>query len=1041
MPEAKPSKRPLQVFFSYAHEDEDLRDELAIQLDILERQGDIATWHDRRIEPGGEWAVKIAENLEAADLILLLVSADFLASDYIQNIELPHALERQQNNTAQVIPIILRDCLWRQSAFAQLQALPIDGKPITTWPDRDTAWLNVTESILRIAQEQRKHLPNKPELLQSIWNVPYQQNPYFTGRKALLETLHQALTTVHTTALTQAITGLGGIGKTQTALEYAYRYRKDYRIIWWLRAEEPATLAADYAQLAIEFNLPEQKATEQALQIQAVRNWLEQHTGWLLIFDNAEEQDDMDPYVPQIGNGHVIITSRNPIWDGLGTTLSVDVMQSEEALAFLAKRIEDSDSKAAATLAETLGYLPLALEQAAAYTRENCISLAQYQALFQKHHAQLLQHHRLATQYPATVATTWELAFQEVQKTAPAAADLLNLCAFLAPDAIFLDMIIEGATYLPKRLAQTITDPLALNQLVRPLLRYALVQREGHTLILHRLVQRVLRDRLNTTTQCCWAECAVQIVNQAFPYPEFSNWSRCEQLLSHARICAKWIEEWKFISEEAERLLHKMGVYLHDHEAYMYAEQFYQHLLHILEDMFEAEDPFVATSLNDLALHCKNQGQYAQAEPLYQRALGIQEKALGPEHPNVAQILNNLAELYHAQDQYAQAEPLYQRALNIHEKILGPEHPDVATSLNGLARLYHAQDQYAQAEPLYQRALDIHEKILGPEHPDLATDLNNLAELYCAQGQYAQAEPLFQRALAINEKALGPEHPDLAQSFNNLAKLYHVQDQYVQAEPLYQRALDIHEKTLGPKHWNVATSLSKLAMLYLAQGQYAQAEPLFQRALDIREKALGPKHPDLDTSLDSLAALYSAQGQYAQAEPLLQRILHIRETTLGPEHLDVASRLDSLAVVYLFQDQYAQAEPLFQRALDIREKALGPEHPDVDTSLNGLAKLYYAQGQYAQAELLLQRILHIREKTLGPEHLDVATGLNGLAVLYYAQGQYAQAEPLFQRALDISEKALGSEHPDVATIRKNLARAKPYFQRMLTTLKKILGRA
>ena len=144
---------------------------------------------------------------------------------------------------------------------------------------------------------------DKPKPGLPIWNVPYGRNPYFTGREALLEALHQKLTTEHTTTLTQAITGLGGIGKTQTAIEYAYRRRKDYRIIWWLRAEELTTLAADYAQLAINLNLPEQEATEQAIQIQVVRNWLEQHMGWLLVFDNAEERHHIRPYIPQIGQG------------------------------------------------------------------------------------------------------------------------------------------------------------------------------------------------------------------------------------------------------------------------------------------------------------------------------------------------------------------------------------------------------------------------------------------------------------------------------------------------------------------------------------------------------------------------------------------------------------------------------------------------------------------------------------------------------------------------------------------------------------------
>ena len=445
MPDGKPSKRPLQVFFSYAHEDEKLRDELAKQLDILERQGNIATWHDRRIEPGEEWAGKIAENLEAADLILLLVSADFLASDYIQDVELQHALKRHQNNTARVVPIILRDCLWQQGTFAQLQVLPTDGHPVTgdQWHNRDKAWFDVAKGILRIAQEQSEYIPKKPESPQPIWNVPYRRNFYFTGREALLRALHQKLTTEHTTTLTQAITGLGGIGKTQTAIEYAYRHREDYRIIWWLRAEELTTLAADYAQLASQLDLPEHEATEQAIQIQAVRNWLERHTGWLLIFDNAEERHHIRLYVPQIGHGQVLITSRNPIWDGLGTTLPVEVMKPEEALAFLAKRTHDPDPQAAATLAETLGYLPLALEQAAAYIRNTSSSLSRYQALFQKHHTQTVATRSSIHGISGHRSHHLGLPSRRVQETSPAAADFLNLCAFLAPEAIFLDINTE----------------------------------------------------------------------------------------------------------------------------------------------------------------------------------------------------------------------------------------------------------------------------------------------------------------------------------------------------------------------------------------------------------------------------------------------------------------------------------------------------------------------------------------------------------------------------------------------------------------------
>ena len=880
MSDAKPYKRPLRIFFSYAHEDEELRDELAKQLDILERQGNIATWHDRRIEPGEEWAGKIAENLKAAELILLLVSADFLASDYIQDVELQHALERHQNNTARVVPIILRDCLWQQGALAQLQVLPTDGHPVTgdQWHNRDEAWLDVAKGILRIAQEYGEHIPKKPESPQPIWNVPYGKNPYFTGREALLEALHRKLTTEHTTTLTQAITGLGGIGKTQTAIEYAYRHREDYRIIWWLRAEELTTLAADYAQLAIQLNLPEHEATEQAIQIQAVRNWLERNTSWLLIFDNVEERHEIRPYVPQIGHGQVLITSRNPIWDGLGTTLPVEVMKPEEALAFLAKRTHDPDPQAAATLAETLGYLPLALEQAAAYIRENSISLNQYQTLFQKHHAQLLQHSHLATEYPDTVATTWEVSFQKVQKTAPAAADLLNLCAFLASEAIFLDMITEGAAYVPKRLAKTITDPLTLNQLINPLLHYSLLQREGNTLTLHRLVQSVLRDRLNPTMQRRWAERAVQIINQAFPEPEFTTWSRCEQLLPHAQICTRWIQKWGLNSEEAGQLLSKMGIYLYHRAA------------------------------------------YTEAEPLYQQAQAIQEKVLGPNHPDLATTLNNLARLYAAQGRYTEAEPLYQQTLGITEKALGLDHPDLAITLDNLAQVYTVQGRYAEAEPLYKQAQAIKEKALGLDHPSLATTLNNLAHLYTAQGRYAKAEPLYQQAQAIYEKALGPDHPELAITLHNLARLYATQGRYAEAEPLFQQTQAIEEKALGLDHPSLAITLNNLARLYAAQGRYAEAEPLYQQARAITEKALGPDHPDLATTLNNLAQLYTGQGRYAEAEPLYQQDWAITEKALGPDHLNLATTLENYATLLHKTDRDTEAANLETRAQAIRAR-------------------------------------------------------------------------------------------------------------------------
>ncbi len=482
---------------------------------------------------------------------------------------------------------------------------------------------------------------------------------------------------------------------------------------------------------------------------------------------------------------------------------------------------------------------------------------------------------------------------------------------------------------------------------------------------------------------------------------------------------------------------------------YALAEPLYRRSLAIWEKVLGPEHSDVALGLNNLAGLYQDQGRYAEAEPLFKRSLAIRGNTLGPEHPDVAQSLNNLALLYNKQGQYAIAEPLHRRSLAIMEKTFGAEHPNVAVSLNNLALLYDRQGQYALAEPLYQRSLAIREKSLGPEHPDVAVSLNNLAELYRTQGQYVLAEPLYQRSLAITEKVFGPEHPDVALRLHNLAGFYVEKGKYAQAEPAYRRSLAIWEKALGSEHPRVALSLNSLALLYSNQGQYALAEPLYQRSLAIREKSLGPEHPDVAVSLNNLAELYRTQGQYVLAEPLYQRSLAITEKVFGHEHPDVAVSLNNLALLYSNQGQYALAEPLYRRSLAIREKSLGSEHPDVANSLINLAENYRDQGQNAQAEPFLKRSLAIMEKSLGPEHPNVGVSLNSLALLYSNQGQYALAEPLFNRSLAIGEKALGPEHPNVATSLNNLADlyrnqgqyalAEPLFNRSLAIGEKALG--
>ena len=242
----------LEVFFSYAHADEEWRDKPEKHLGSLKRQRRILTWHDRKILPGGEWAPEIGVHLSSADIILLLISSDFISSEYCWSVELKQAIRRHEAGDARVIPIIVRPVNWKKTPFARLQALPKDGKPVSTWSNIDEALLNVVEGIQKAVEDLRKKRPAnppKPAVTGSnarkkvptpsqVWNIAYRRNPFFTGRESILDRLHSMLHAGNVAALSQppAISGLGGIGKTQAAVEYAYRYRDEYQHILWVQA-------------------------------------------------------------------------------------------------------------------------------------------------------------------------------------------------------------------------------------------------------------------------------------------------------------------------------------------------------------------------------------------------------------------------------------------------------------------------------------------------------------------------------------------------------------------------------------------------------------------------------------------------------------------------------------------------------------------------------------------------------------------------------------------------------------------------------------
>lgn len=691
------------------------------------------------------------------------------------------------------------------------------------------------------------------------WTVPYPRNLFFLGREEVLARLRRQFLAAQAMDLSQpqAISGLGGIGKTQIALEYAYRYAQDYQAVFWVRADSRDTLATGFLEIARTVNLPERDERDQAVMVMAVKGWLSQHTGWLLILDNVDELTLLPEFLPAPTRGHLLLTTRTQALGGLAHRIEVHVLDQDAAALLVLRRAGllapdaslaeagQDDQQAAAELSRQLGGLPLALDQAGAYLEETACSLQYYLDLYRSHRAELLRHRGgWILDHPDSVATTWSLSFASIEQRSAVAADILRVCALLHPDGIPEEFLLQGAAHLGQVLATIETDPLEFNNALAVIQNYSLLRRSSHehTLSMHRVVQAVLADRMTDQERDRWTERVIAALDALFPEVRsrvWEHWGQCSRLLPHVLTIVVATRQHTL---ELVSLLTKTADYLLQRAQYQQAEPLYQRALSLCEQMPGSELPQIAFALNGLADLYREQGYFEQAEPLYQRALLLWEQAPDSRRTEIPAPFNNLAILYQGQGRYERAEQLLLRALRLDEQIFGPEHPAIAPVLNNLAILYQEQGRYEQAEQLLLRALRLDEQMYGLEHPEVAFSLTNLADLYLKLGRHEQAEPLYQRALSIREQMLGSEHPQVAFPLNGLANLYREQGRYGQAEALYRRALAIRQQP-GAMHLETAETLHEFACLHELRNQPEEALALYQQALAIREQRLGEAHP------------------------------------------------------------------------------------------------------------------------------------------------------------------------------------------------------
>jgi Tfp pilus assembly protein PilF len=793
----------LDIFVSYTANDRAWADWIGHELEALGHRPHL---HDWEISGGEDIAAWMEKRHHDADRILCVVSKTYLDKPYSSWERRSGQWAAMTNRPGFVLPVLIEPCEM-PTLFAPLKNCELYGineeaarsrlREFVMPAVKPTKRGTFPGSLVAPPSESAKAPPKFPSM-HALSNIPISVPRHFVGRDDALAAIERALARGDGRAAITALHGLRGVGKTVLAAAYADRHRGDYRATWWIRAQTSDGMRADLVALGVRLGWVGADDKEQPAFESVMERLRDEGGRILLIYDNATNADELRSYLPLRGASRVLITSNAPVWRAIAEPVEIRVWPKDTGADYLIARTGRTDDRAdAMVLSETLGGLPLAHEQAAAYCERLEVPLAEYHRRFEATPERLLDDaHDAPREYHdrTTVAKTFALAIEEATKVHPAAESLVVYAAQLAAEPIPLFFFSEGRENFDEPLASTIADE-GLDEVVAALRTFALLDRETiaderdptittHCIRLHRLVRQVAQGRVKGEARKTAFRALTGAMVAVYPVDVFDDpatWPRARRL---DEIALGLVAETEPSGPGGSNLLFRMGKFRHK-------------------------------ALTD----------YARAASLFERSLSLCESIDGEEHLSTAARLYHLAVVAQAQGDFAEARRLAERDLAISQKLLGSEHRDTASSLNSLGSILYEQGEFREARSLYERTLAICEKVLGPEHPDTARTLNNLAGVLYSQGESTRASALYKRALKTYEKALGPEHPYTNQVRSNLAGLLLESGSAREAASMGQVALTAHDKILGQDHPETKNSatLTANALDALDRGEEAAA--------------------------------------------------------------------------------------------------------------------------------------------------------------------------------------------------------------------------
>ena len=700
------------------------------------------------------------------------------------------------------------------------------------------------------------------QLLVDRFIVPYERNQHFTGRQHILnrifEKLCESVPQQHNHRV--ALYGLGGVGKTQLALEYAYSRRGQYDGVYWISAVDQASILSGLREIAKRTNcLPHMTDIDSSEK--AVISWLNRQDSWLLILDNLDDATVVEGLLPDTSPGqHTLLTTRNPNSDEIPAEgLEIGVLDLQEAvdLLYLRSRLTGVNrtrqrQTEAERIVQELGRLPLAIEQAGAYIREVSKDIFKFLPSYRKNRQKY--HQRVPRgnwSYQNSVGTTWRLSFDRIEENNVSAVKLLRLLSFLNPDGILTDFLQAGKESLDSDLQTIIADSEIFYEALSELERWSIIRRQhdeegGERITIHRLVQSVVKDEMSESDFSLFVAAVISLCNCAFPQYGTCKDSRnlCRKFQTQVVIpLLSGIPATK--SKAQLDVLGRIGWFLHDDGKYLQSREIKSKAVEVCVLSEGSDHPVTLTAKGRLAVTYSREGRLEEAAKLQAEVLAGMERLIGAEHPDTLTVMSNLALTYLYQGHWDDALTLNQKVLEARTRVLGKEHPDTLTAMSRLAATYRNQKRWDNAISLHEKVLEARTRLLGETHPDTLTAMSSLAYSYIGPKRWDDAMKLLEKVLAERTRLFGEEHMDTLVAMSRLAHTYSGQRRWDKALSLQKKGVYGLTRTRGEDHHDTLKATTWLASTYweMDQGQRDEAVRLYEKVLEASRRVLGENHP------------------------------------------------------------------------------------------------------------------------------------------------------------------------------------------------------